>query len=66
MEPVFITRDGVDDMVVMSVEMYERREAQINLYAKLAEAEAEVANGETGVNFEAFARVLRTGVHGTI
>lgn len=65
-EPVFITRNGTGEMVIMSMEMHERREAQLELYAKLAEAEAEVAAGETGVDFNAFARKLRDSVHGTL
>jgi PHD/YefM family antitoxin component YafN of YafNO toxin-antitoxin module len=64
-EPVFITRNGASDMVVMSVEMYERREAQIDLYAKLAEAEAEAAH-DTGADFAEFAEKLRSGVHGAV
>ncbi|NLT15647.1 MAG: type II toxin-antitoxin system Phd/YefM family antitoxin [Clostridiales bacterium] len=65
-EPVFITRNGSGDMVVMSVEMYERREAQLELYAKLAEAEAAEAAGDTGVDFMEFANKMRDKVHGTI
>jgi len=65
-EPVYITRNGAGEMVIMSMEMHERREAQIELYAKLAEAEIEAASGETGVDFKAFARKLRDSVHGTI
>ena len=65
-EPVYITRNGAGEMVIMSMEMHERREAQIELYAKLAEAEIEAAAGETGVDFNAFARKLRDSVHGTL
>jgi prevent-host-death family protein len=65
-EPVFLTRNGIGDAVMMSVEMYERREAQIDLYAKLAEAEAEDANGNRAIDFDAFARKLRTTIHGTV
>jgi prevent-host-death family protein len=65
-EPVFITRNGSGDMVVMSVETFEKREAQLELYAKLAEAEAQAASGETGVAFNEFAKKLRSSVHGTI
>ena len=50
-EPVFITKNGVGDMVVLSVEMYERQQAQLELYAKLAEAEAEIASGTEGADF---------------
>lgn len=65
-EPVFITRNGSGDMVIMSVETYERREAQLELYAKLAEAEAEAAAGEIGADFGALAKKLRDKIHGTI
>ena len=63
-EPVFITKNGVGDMVVLSIEMYERLQAQLELYAKLAEAEAEIASGTRGVDFFEFAKKLRADVHG--
>jgi len=63
-EPVFITKNGVGDMVVLSIEMYERQQAQLELYAKLAEAEAEVAYGAEGVDFFEFAKRLRADGHG--
>lgn len=65
-EPVFITRNGSGDMVIMSNEMYEHHQAQLELYAKLAEAEAEAARGETGIDFERFAKKLRSNVHGAV
>ncbi|MDR0435140.1 MAG: type II toxin-antitoxin system Phd/YefM family antitoxin [Gracilibacteraceae bacterium] len=65
-EPVFITKNGVGDMVVLSLEMYERQQAQLELYAKLAEAEAEIAAGADGVDFFEFAHMLRSDIHGTI
>ncbi len=65
-EPVFITKNGVGDMVVMSIETYERQQAQLELYAKLAEAEAEIANGAEGEDFFEFAKKLRADVHGKI
>ena len=65
-EPVFITKNGVGDMVVLSIEMYERQQAQIELYAKLAEAEAEIVSGAEGIDFFEFAKKLRADVHGTV
>ena len=65
-EPVFITKNGVGDMVVMNIEVYEKQQAQIELYAKLAEAEAEILSGEEGVDFLEFARKLRSNVHGKV
>ena len=50
-EPVFITKNGVGDMVVMSMEVYELQQARLDVYAKLAEAETEIAAGAQGANF---------------
>ncbi len=65
-EPVFITKNGIGDMVVMSLEVYERQQAQLELYAKLAEAEAEIANGDEGEDFFEFAKKLRADVVGNV
>jgi len=65
-EPVFITRNGVGDMVVLSIEMYEWQQAQLDLYAKLAEAEAEIAAGADTVGFLEIARKLRAGIDGRV
>jgi len=65
-EPVFITKNGVGDMVVLSIEMYERQQAQLDLYSKLAEAEAEMTSGSEGVDFPVFARKLRAVVNGRV
>lgn len=45
-EPVFITKNGYGDLVVMSMETYERQMARAEVYSKLAEAEAQVAEGQ--------------------
>lgn len=63
-EPVFITKNGVGDLVVMSVEVYEQQQALLNLYAKSAEAEADIANGDSGEDFLTVAKQLRKNVHG--
>ncbi len=40
-EPVFLTKNGYGDMVVMSIEMYERKLLETGVYLKLKEAELE-------------------------
>lgn len=65
-EPVFITKNGVGDMVVMSIEAYERQQSLINLYAKLAEAEEEIISGAEGEDFFEVSRKLRDLVHGRL
>ena len=48
-EPVYITKNGEDNLVVMSVAAYERDQARLELYRLLDEAEADVAAGDRGV-----------------
>ena len=46
-EPVFITKNGYGDMVIMSMKAYEERMLMQDVYAKLAEAEDEIRAGKT-------------------
>ena len=46
MEPVYITKNGYGDMVIMSMKAYEEKLGMQEIYAKLAEAEAEVSEGK--------------------
>ena len=38
-QPVFLTKNGYGDMVVMSMEAYEKMQFESDVYAKLVEAE---------------------------
>ena len=58
-EPVYITRNGTGDMVVMNIAEYERQLALIELYGKLAVAEEEIAAGAEGEDFSDVAQRLR-------
>jgi prevent-host-death family protein len=58
-EPIFITRNGEGDMVLMSLAAYERLQAQLDLYRLLDEAETDVAAGDRGVSVAAVRRQLR-------
>ncbi len=44
-EPIFITKNGYGDLVVMSIETYERQFALVEVYKKLTEAENEINQG---------------------
>ena len=57
-EPVFITRNGQDDLVVMSVAAYERDQARLELYGLLEESEADVRSGDRGVSARTMSRRL--------
>lgn len=65
-EPVYITRNGTGDMVVMNIEEYERQMALIDLYGKLAVAEAEISSGAAGKDFMTVAKQMRERIHGTV
>lgn len=65
-EPVFITKNGVGDLVVMSVEAYEYQQSLLKLYSALSEAEAEISDGDKGEDFFEVARRLRDSVNGRI
>jgi len=58
-EPVFITKNGYGDLVVMSMETYEKSMAKLDLYQKLAEAEAQIKNGEELLDGEEVFKKLR-------
>jgi len=58
-EPVFITKNGESDLVVMSVAAYERDQARLKLYESLAAAEEDVRHGDRGVTLKRLTALLR-------
>ena len=44
-EPIFVTKNGYGDMVIMSMESYEKTMYVNSVYEKLTKAEESVANG---------------------
>ena len=51
-EPIYITKNGEGDVVVMSIEAFERREELYKLKARLAAAEKLRMAGHTGLSLE--------------
>ena len=47
-EPIFITRNGEGDMVVMSIASYSKLQLKLELFGKLAVAQSQRANGDKG------------------
>ena len=45
-EPIYITRNGYGDMVIMSMETYEKRMAQINMYRDIETSESQIEEGK--------------------
>ncbi|MFH0801146.1 MAG: type II toxin-antitoxin system prevent-host-death family antitoxin [bacterium] len=58
-EPVFITKNGLGDLVVMSLASYERQTALLEIYQKLGEAEAESFTGSAGIAHQDLMKQLR-------
>jgi prevent-host-death family protein len=63
-EPVFITKNGEGDLVVMSLAFYERQKALIDLYEKLAEAESESLSEVERITHEELMKKLRAKING--
>jgi prevent-host-death family protein len=47
-EPIFITRNGEGDLVVMSMAHYSKLQLRLELFSKLAVAQAQRASGDRG------------------
>lgn len=51
-EPIYITKNGEGDLVLMSIEAFEKREERIRLQARLESAERLRAAGEPTFSLE--------------
>jgi len=46
-EPIYVTKNGYGDMVIMSMKTYQEKMFMHDIYSKLAESEADAAAGRT-------------------
>ncbi|MBE5979581.1 MAG: type II toxin-antitoxin system Phd/YefM family antitoxin [Paenibacillaceae bacterium] len=46
-EPIFITKNGYGDMVIMSIDMYESIIKRLNMYRELELSEKQIEAGKT-------------------
>ena len=58
-EPVFLTKNGYGHMVVMSMEAYEAKNFESEIYTKLKEAEQEAASSDRRLSHSAVIKELR-------
>ncbi|HEY3128029.1 MAG TPA: type II toxin-antitoxin system Phd/YefM family antitoxin [Acidobacteriota bacterium] len=58
-EPVFITKNGEGDMVLMSMAQFSRLQLRLELYRKLAVAQSQVAAGMKGRTLSQVMKGLR-------
>ena len=62
-EPVYITRNGEGDLVVMSIETYEKREAMLELREKILYAETQRLSGEPTVSLDDAEKQIRDRIN---
>ena len=58
-EPVYLTTNGEGDLVVMSIDHYERLKAQADLFEKLGVAQAQSAQSKKGITHNQMMTKLR-------
>lgn len=58
-EPIYITKNGEGDLVVMSIEAFEKREQLLELRARVLQAEQERLDGENGKSISEVRSILR-------
>ena len=56
-EPIFVTKNGYGDMVLMSMETYEKSLFLANVYGKLGEAKDDMRNGRYSSVEDAISRI---------
>lgn len=65
-EPIFITKNGEGDMVVMSMTQYSKNQLKLDLFSKLAVAQAQRANGDKGRSLSAVMKDIRKRIRESI
>jgi len=58
-EPIYLTKNGEGDLVVMTIDHYERLKAQAELFEKLGVAQAQAAGGKKGITHSQMIAKLR-------
>lgn len=59
-EPIFVTKNGYGDIVIMSMETYEKNLFLSNVYGKLEEAKQDMKNGRYSSVEDAVSRIKET------
>lgn len=62
-EPIYITKNGEGDMVLMSIDAFEKREQILKLRAKVLQAEQERLSSASTVSIEEAKKRLRERVN---
>lgn len=63
-EPIYITKNGEGDLVLMSIEAFEKREQILQLRAKVLQAEQERLDGAETISVSEARKRLRERLNG--
>ena len=61
-EPIFLTKNGEGDLVVMDIETYNRREKMLKLREELLAVEEDRMRGSKGYSVDEVAAMMRSAV----
>lgn len=61
-EPVYLTKNGEGDLVVMNIEAFTRREKMLALREELLAVEEARLNGETGYSIDDVASAMKAAI----
>ena len=69
-EPIFLTKNGEGDLVVMDIETYNRREKMLKLREELLAVEEDCLHGSEGYSIDEVTSTMRSAIkeasgHGT-
>ena len=62
-EPIFITKNGEGDLVVMSMNHYSKLQLKIDLLSKLSVAQKQKSSGDTGSSLKQVMTKIRTMIN---
>ncbi|MDP1677295.1 MAG: type II toxin-antitoxin system Phd/YefM family antitoxin [Bacteroidota bacterium] len=62
-EPIYLTKNGEGDMVIMTIDHYERLKAQSELFEKLGIAQTQAASGKKGITHTQMISALRRRIN---
>lgn len=65
-EPVYLTKNGEGDLVVMDIESFTRREKMLELREELLAVEEARLNGEKGFSIDEVATAMETAISGVL
>lgn len=63
-EPIYITKNGEGDLVLMSIDAFEKREQMLQLRAKVLQAEQERIDGAATLSVSQARKRLRERING--